>query len=284
MKKKANEYIKITVGMLLVAIGLYFFLMPKNLSVGGANGLAIVINHFIPNLSIGLLMIIINIFLFAIGFIFIGTNFGFKTIYASFGVSVLVLLFEKIFPMKKPLANDILIQLILGVIISAIGIGIVFNQNASTGGTDIIAKILNRFWGIDLGRGVLISDLSITLAAGFAYGLQIGLYSLLGVLLNGLVIDAAIESMNIRKQVVIVSNYSEVINDYIIKSLGKGATLYEAKGGFTGSDKEVLVTILSRKDFVLLKNLINSIDKNAFIIVHNVHEVIGEGFKDIENF
>ena len=133
MKKKANEYIKITVGMLLVAIGLYFFLMPKNLSVGGANGLAIVINHFIPNLSIGLLMIIINIFLFAIGFIFIGTNFGFKTIYASFGVSVLVLLFEKIFPMKKPLANDILIQLILGVIISAIGMGIVFNQNASTG-------------------------------------------------------------------------------------------------------------------------------------------------------
>ena len=209
MKKKANEYIKITVGMLLVAIGLYFFLMPKNLSVGGANGLAIVINHFIPNLSIGLLMIIINIFLFAIGFIFIGTNFGFKTIYASFGVSV--------FPMKKPLANDILIQLILGVIISAIGMGIVFNQNASTGGTDIIAKILNRFWGIDLGRGVLISDLSITLAAGFAYGLQIGLYSLLGVLLNGLVIDAAIESMNIRKQVVIVSNYSEVINDYRIK-------------------------------------------------------------------
>ncbi len=186
--------------------------------------------------------------------------------------------------MKKPLTNDILIQLILGVIISAIGMGIVFNQNASTGGTDIIAKILNRFWGIDLGRGVLISDLSITLAAGFAYGLQIGLYSLLGVLLNGLVIDAAIESMNIRKQVVIVSNYSEIINDYIIKSLGKGATLYEAKGGFTGSDKEVLVTILSRKDFVLLKNLINSIDKNAFIIVHNVHEVIGEGFKDIENF
>lgn len=281
MKGKIKEYILITIGMFMVAAGLYFFIMPENLAVGGANGLAIVLNYFFPVLSVGVLMILINILLFAIGFVFIGTSFGFKTIYASLGVSALVILFENIFPMEGPLVDDMLIQLVFGVFISAIGMGIVFDQNASTGGTDVIAKILNRFLGIELGKGVLLSDLCITLMAGFAYGLGTGMYSLLGVILNGFVVDATIEGMNMCKQVIIVSQYSENINDYITESLGKGATLYEAKGGFSREKKEVLVTVLNRKDFIALKNYINGVDKNAFITVNNVYEVMGEGFKKI---
>ncbi len=257
----------------MVAVGLFFFLMPENLAVGGANGLAIVLNYFFPQLSVGILMIIINILLFIIGFVFIGTNFGFRTIYASLGVSGIVVLFERLLPMHGPLVEDILLQLIFGIFISAIGMGIVFNQNASTGGTDVIAKILNSFLGIDLGKGVLLADFFITLMAGFIYGAELGMYSLLGVIVNGFVVDETIEGMNISKQVSIVSQHNEHINDYIIESLGKGVTLYSAKGGFSGEEKEVLVTVLNRKEFIELKRYIYSVDQEAFVTVSDVYDI-----------
>ncbi len=283
MNKMIKEYLLITIGMVMVAAGMYFFLMPSHLAIGGANGLAIVINHFIPKLSIGILMIIINIVLFIIGFSVIGSSFGFKTIYASFGVSGTVVLLEKNFPMVGPLIDDFLIQLFFGIFISAIGMGIVFNQNASTGGTDIFAKILNKFWGIELGKGVLLFDFFITLMAGFAFGPELGMYSLFGVIINGFVVDATIEGLNIYKQVNIVSECNEDIKDYIVLNLERGATLYEAKGAYTGNKKDVLVTIVDRKDFVKLKNYIHDIDANAFITVSNMNEVLGDGFKNIEN-
>jgi uncharacterized membrane-anchored protein YitT (DUF2179 family) len=281
VSKKIKDYIIITIGMFMVAAGLYFFLMPGNLAIGGANGLAIVLNHVFPFLSIGVFMIIINIVLFIVAFLVIGTSFGVKTIYASLGTSFLVLLFEKIIPIHAPLVEDIILQLSFGIFISAIGMGIVFNRNASTGGTDIIAKILNKFWGIDLGKAVLLSDFAITIGAGFAFGPELGMYSLLGVIVNGLVIDSTIEGINLSKQVSIVSERSEEIKKYIIKDLERGATLYYAEGAYTGNKKQVLVTVVDRKDFIRLKNYINDIDKNAFITVSNVYEVLGDGFKNI---
>ncbi|MBW4829388.1 MAG: YitT family protein [Clostridiaceae bacterium] len=268
--------------MLMVAIGLYFFFMPQKLAIGGANGLAIVVNHWIPFLSIGNLMIIINIVLFIVAFIFIGAGFGIKTIYTSLGTSVIVSLFENIIPMGGPLSDDIILQLVIGVFISAIGMAIVFNQNASTGGTDIIAKIINKFWGLELGRGVLLCDFSITLMAGIAFGPRLAMYSLLGVILNGLVIDSTIDGINLSKQVNIVSEYSDNIKDYIVKDLERGATLYSAKGAYTGNIKDVVVTVVDRKDFIKLKNHIKTIDENAFVTVSNVYEVLGDGFKSID--
>lgn len=282
MKGKIKEYVFITLGMIMVAAGLYFFLMPQKLAVGGANGLAIVINHWIPILSIGAIMIIINIVLFIIGFLIVGTSFGFKTIYASLGTSITISLFERIIPIQQPLVEDIIIQLIFGVFISAIGMGIVFNQNASTGGTDIIAKIINKFFGIELGKGVLISDFIIIIMAGFAFGPELGMYSLLGIILNGVVIDWTIEGISLCKEVNIVSEYSNDIKEYIVNDLERGATIYNAKGAYTGEKKNVVVTVIDRRDFIKLKSYIKGIDKDAFITVSNVYEVLGDGFKNIE--
>ena len=283
MKKNIQEFLLITLGMIMVAAGLYFFLMPSNLAIGGANGLAIVINHWIPSISIGALMIIINIVLFILSFLIIGTGFGIKTVYAGIGTSVIVSIFEKTIPMNSTLTDDVILQLFFGVFISALGMGIVFNQNASTGGTDIIAKILNKFFGIELGKGVMLSDLIIITGAGIAFGFELGMYSLLGAIINCIVIDSTIEGMNLSKAVSIVSNSSNEIKDYIVEELERGATIYQAKGAYTGEEKDVIMTVVDRKDFIKLKNYIKEVDKNAFVTVNNVYEVLGDGFMDISN-
>lgn len=282
MKKAVKEYVLITLGIFLVAIGIYYFLVPSDLAAGGVSGLAIVINKFFPAIPVGLLMLGMNIVLFIIAFIVIGSNFGAKTIYSSLGLSAMIWCLEKIYPISQPIVDDLLLQLLFGILISGIGMGIVFNQNASTGGTDIIAKIINKFFHIDIGKSLLLSDFLITLAAGLTFGPKIGMYALLGVVINGLVIDNVIQGLNVCKQVTIISEKSEEIKKYIIEELGRGVTIYDGRGAYTGEKKEVLMTIISRKEFIRLREYIKELDKRAFISVSNVHEVLGEGFTEIE--
>lgn len=282
MKKAVKEYILITLGIFLVAAGFYYFLVPNNLAAGGVSGLAIVINKFLPSVPVGLLMLIMNIILFIIAFIFIGSNFGAKTIYSSLGLSGAIWFLEKFYPIKNPITNDMLLNLIFGILIGGVGMGIVFNQNASTGGTDIIAKILNKFLHIDIGKALLLSDFFITLMAAFAFGAKVGMYALLGVIINGFVIDEVIQGITICKQVTIISTQGEKIKKYIMEELKRGVTLYEAKGGYTLEKKEVIMTIISRREFIKLREFIKEVDNRAFICVNNVHEVLGEGFKEID--
>lgn len=280
MKKKFREYIFITIGMIMVAAGIYFFLVPSNLATGGVSGLAIIISNFLPNIPVGLLMLILNIILFIIGFLIIGPSFGFKTIYASLGLSGFIWIFQKLIPISKPIANDLMIQLLFGVGISGLGMAVVFNQNASTGGTDIIAKIINKYFYVDMGKSLLMADFLITLMAGLTFGVQAGMYALLGVVLNGFVIDSFINGLNISKQVTIISSKGAEIKDFIISKLERGVTIYDAKGAYSGEPKEVLITIMNRSEFIKLKGFIKEIDKRAFITVSDVHEVLGEGFTE----
>ena len=282
MKKKIIEYIWITIGIFMVAAGITYFLAPGNLAAGGVSGLAIVIVKYFPSIPMGLLMLIMNIILFIIGFIVIGSNFGAKTIYTSLGLSGMIWLLEKVAPINRPLSNDTLVMLIFGILLSGVGMGIVFNQNASTGGTDIIAKIINKFFHIDIGKSLLMSDFVITLFAGLAFGAETGLYALLGVIMNGLVVDQVIQGISVCKQVTIISSQIDQIKAFIIDELGRGATIYTAMGAYTGEEKEILTTVVSRKEFIRLKGIIKEVDNRAFISVNNVHEVLGEGFKDIE--
>lgn len=281
MRKKFKEFLLINIGMIMVAAGMYFFLMPNNLATGGANGLAIVLNNFMPSIPVGVIMIIINIILFIVAFVFVGGGFGAKTIYASLGISFMVLIFEKTVMIKQSITGDLFLELIFGILISGAGMGIVFNQNASTGGTDIIAKILNKFFHIDLGKGVLLSDLSITLMAAFAFGPKLSLYAMLGVIINGFVIDGIIEGINMSKEVTIISEEYMKIKEFIITELDRGVTVYHGKGGFTEDDKNIIVVVIGRREFIRLKKYINEIDKNAFITVNNICEVFGYGFKSI---
>jgi len=281
MKKIIKEYILITVGIALVATGFYFFLVPNDLAVGGVSGLAIVINQYMPGLTIGAMMLVLNAILFVVGFMFIGSNFGVKTMYASFGLSGMIWILEKLCPMSGSITNDIFLELIFGILIGSVGMGMVFNQNASTGGTDIIAKMLNKYFHIDIGKSLLIADFFITILAGVAFGPKIGMYALLGVIINGFAVDAVIAGMNICKKVEVVSSKGEDIKRFIIEDLDRGATLYAARGAYTNDEKEIITTVLGKKQFIKLKNYIKEIDEKAFIITYNVHETLGEGFKDI---
>ncbi len=264
MKKEIKDYIIITFGLILIAIGIHFFLVPHNLAAGGLTGLAMVINHYIPNLSIGIIMLIGNIFFFVIGFIFIGKAFGTKTIYSSLMLSVIISILEKVAPISKTISQDILINLIFGILIGAIGMAIVFNRNASTGGTDIPAKILNKYAHLEIGKGLLIIDFSITLLAVIAFGATTGMYALLGV-----------------KRIEIMSCKTEDIRKFIIDELGRSATIYRAIGAYNLEKSDVLITVMGKKEFIKLRNFIKEVDPCAFIITHNVHEVLGEGFGNI---
>jgi uncharacterized membrane-anchored protein YitT (DUF2179 family) len=279
--KSLKEYVIITVGLALVAGGTYYFLMPDNLAAGGVTGIAMIINHYVPYMGVGQLMILLNIILFIVAFIFIGSGFGAKTIYSSLGLSGMIWILEKYFPISKPFTNDLLLSLLFGILIGGVGMGIVFNQNASTGGTDIIAKIINKFIHVDIGKALLMSDFTITLFAGVAFGAEKGMYALLGVIINGFIIDEVISGINICTQVTIISEEGEEIKKYIMENLERGVTIYEAKGAYTGDRREVLMTIISRREFIRLRDFIRDIDKNAFISISNVHEVLGEGFKDL---
>jgi len=281
MGKIIREYILITVGLVLLAAGIYFFLVPNDLAVGGVSGLAMIINWYMPGITIGLIMLVLNVILFIIGFIFIGSSFGVKTIYSSLGLSGMIWVFEKTCPLSGSITNDLFLDLIFGILIGAVGMGMVFNQNASTGGTDIIAKILNKYFHLDIGKALLLADFFITILAIIVFGPRIGMYALLGVIINGFTIDAVIAGMNICKKVEVVSSKGEDIKRFIIEDLDRGATLYSAKGAYTNDEKEIITSVLGKKQFIKLKNYIKEIDKKAFIITYNVHETLGEGFKDL---
>ncbi|KRQ87124.1 hypothetical protein ABG79_00922 [Caloramator mitchellensis] len=280
--KKIKEYILITIGLIFVAAGIVYFLVPNDLAAGGVSGLAMVINYYVPSLSVGTFMLIANLVLFIVAFLLIGPSFGAKTIYASLGLSGIIWIMEKFFPISQPLTNNLLLELIYGILISGAGMGIVFNQNASTGGTDIIAKILNKFFHFNIGKALLISDLVVTLGALVTFGAEKGMYALLGVIINGFVIDEVIQGINMVKEVKIISYRNEEIKKFIMDELGRGLTIYYAKGGFTNEEKEMLVVLLSRREFIRLREYIKEIDDRAFITVSNVHEVFGEGFKSFD--
>ncbi|MDP4145073.1 MAG: YitT family protein [Bacillota bacterium] len=278
--KKLKEYLLITIGFLIVALAIRFFLEPNKIAGGGVMGIAIILNDLIPSVSVGLLMLIMNVFLFVLALIVIGSKFGGKTIYSALGLSGSLWLMDK-YIVAGPITSNILLATIFGTFMSGIGMGIVFNQNASTGGTDIIAKILNKFVHIDIGKALLLVDFSITLFAGATLGADLGMFSLLSVIINGFIIDTVIDGLNVCKEVMIISSKNEMITDYIINKLGRGCTILAGKGGFTGKDTYILYSVLSRGEFVRLRDYIKQVDKNAFITVNEVREVLGEGFKNI---
>lgn len=279
-RRTLKEYAIITFGIILVAISVEYFFAPNELAAGGVTGLAIVINDFIPSLGVGTITLIVNVVLFCAAFIFIDGNFGGRTIYSSLMLSVVMWIIERWF---NPFAitEDLIIATIFGTLISAIGMALVFNANASTGGTDILAKIMNKFLHIDIGKSLLIVDFVITLAGAAVFGLDKGFYSMLSVIILGVLVDKLIEGFNVCKQVMIISNKPTEVNKFIVEELDRSCTFIRGIGGFTKEDNYIIYTVLNRNEFIKLKNHIRSVDPRAFITVGEVHEVLGEGFKDL---
>lgn len=277
MKFDFKRFIMINLGILIISFGLYFFLMPSSLATGGATGLAIVLNHIIP-IPMGIILGIINVFLFILAFSILGRDFGGYTLYASLSLSLIITLLETILPMNQPLTDDLFINLVFGVLIIGVGMGIVFNQNASTGGTDIIAKIINKYTHIDMGKSLLMSDFLISLFAALVFGARLGMYALLGTIINSLIIDKMIAGFNVKINMTIISNEFDSINKYIHEEIVRGTTIYHATGGYSNKDRKIINTIVSRSEYIKIRKFIKLVDSKAFVAISYISEVEGEGF------
>lgn len=278
MKFNFKRFIIINFGLLVMTIGLYFFLMPSNLAVGGATGLAMILSYLIPSIPMGVILGILNVILFITAFLVLGKEFGGYTVYASLALSGMIGLFELIYPMTAPFTDDLFINLIFGILITGVGMGFVFNQNASTGGTDIVAKIINKYTNVAIGKSLLMSDFFITLFAGFVFGARLGMYALLGIVINSFVIDKMISGFNVKINMMIISKELDLINDFILHSAGRGTTIYHATGGYSQDDKRIINTIVSRSEYIKIRDYIRTVDPKAFVSISHVTEVEGEGF------
>ncbi len=276
-----RDFLLLNLGLLIVALGVHFFKVPNHFAIGGTTGVSIIFSSLFPTLNVGHFMIIINAVLIIIGLIFLGKNFIAGTIYSSLMLSAFIWLLEFVIPVTEPLTNDKFLELCFAVILPAIGSGIVFNIGASTGGTDIVAMILSKHTSLEIGKALLLSDFLITLAAIFIYGIQTGLYCILGLLIKAFLLDNVIESINMRKLVTIVSKESKAIESFIMNQLHRGATISKACGAYTGQEKEVITTVLGRRQAVLLRNYIRTVDPEAFVTIVNSSETVGKGFRAV---
>ena len=265
-----------TFASIIVSAGVYFFMIPYNLTIGGTAGFSLA--KFMPGIPVGVFQLGINVILFILAFLLIGSEFGGLSIYATVVLSIALIVFEKLIPNVQPLVDTPFMSMIIGVGVTAIGIALTLNQNASTGGTDIVGKILNKYMHVDLSVGVFIADFSVVVMGYTAYGINAAMYALVGILFNAVVIDKVLTGYKTRIKVYINSRYWEGINEFIVHELVRGSTLYEVKGGYNKSERVMVETILTRPEYIKLMNFIREFDDTAFVNVATVNEVSGEGF------
>lgn len=276
--KKFKEYALITLGVAIVAIGLEYFFFPNDIAAGGVSGLALVLTDIL-NVEPSIITLILNIFLFGLAFVLIGGSFGGKSIYATVMLSLIMLIIEKVFKPQAVTDNLILVSM-FGSAVLAVGSTIVFNQDASTGGTSIIAKILEKYIHIGIGIGLIIADCTVGIFAIYVFGIEKGLFGLLSATLVGILVDKYITGFNSCKQVFIVTNKERLVVDYIMKDIDRGCTILNGRGAYTGADNSMIYTVLSRKQFILLRQFLKKENPEAFVTVNDSMEVLGKGFSD----
>ena len=277
MKKKVNlkEYAILIVGMFIVAASVYYVMMPGGFVLGSLSGLVIVLVNFIP-LSVSALTFILNAILLIIGFIFIGKEFGGKTIVASVLLPAYLAIFERVTPEVSSLTGDILTDMICFLLMLCFGQALLFSINASSGGLDIVAKLLNKYLYMELGKAVVIAGFVTAATSILVYDRKTLVVSILGTYLSGIVLDHFIDGFHMRKRVCIITPNYNMVQEYIVGELHRGVTLYSAYGGMNHEEKTEVVTILEKNEYGKLLAFIHENDPSAFLTVSTVGEVIGE--------
>jgi len=278
---KIKEYVLSTLGTLITAVGLVVFLIPNDIAAGGVSGLSIILHSFVP-IPVGVWMYILNGLLFLIAFLTIGFDFSAKTIYCTFVFNFFVDLFDRIIPLPKYTGDDLFLAVFFGTILTASGLAITFSQNASTGGTDILARILNKYFWISMGTGLLMVDVAIAVLAGLVFSARTGMYALLGVILNGIMVDFMMRGIEQSSEVIIISEKCDDIKDFVLNVLQRGATYIPAKGAYTGKERKILLVVVRRRELNELIRFIKKADPKAFVIIKEVRQALGEGFKELE--
>ena len=277
-KRFWKEFLWMNIATVMISVGVYCFKFPNNFSMGGVSGLSILLGKVFPVLSASSYNTIINVLFLILGFIMLDKSFGFRTVYCSLLSAGLIQVFSWVWPLTKPLTDQLMLELFFAVILPALGAAILFNIDASSGGTDIAAMILKKYTGLDVGTALLVSDVAIAAAALFVFDATAGLCSLLGLALKSVLVDAAIESLNRRKAFFVITSDPEHVCDYVTHTLVRGATVWTAQGAYTHDVHHVVLTVLSRGQAVALRRHLKQVDPHAFMIVANSSEIFGKGF------
>lgn len=274
-----REFGLLNLGTFLTAIGSYFFKFPNNFSTGGVTGLSVVLTHYFPGLSNGTVVSVINIALMVVGLILLGKEFGFKTFYVTIAFSAMLKLFETVTPLTQPLTDQPFMELLFGVFLPAWGSAMLFNIGSSTGGTDIIAMVVKKYFKCHIGKALLVVDFFITVMTFVAFGPTTGLFSILGLVMRSFAVDFFLEEMNTYKSFTIITDHAEEIYQYITQVLHRGATIYHAEGVFEHSNKTIILTAQSKQQGIKLQEQIKKADPHAFVLISNTSEIIGKGFR-----
>ncbi len=267
------EWTMITIGTLIVAAAVYFFLMPSQFSIGSISGLAVVLANFIP-FSVSEITMVLNVLLLILGFVLIGKEFSGKTVYTSIILPVFIGVFERFFPNFQPMTGDPFLEMICYIFVVSIGLAMLFNRNASSGGLDIISKILNKYFHMDLGKAMSLCGMCVAVSAIFVSDKKTLILSILGTYLNGIVLDHFIFGSNIKKRVCIISEKEQEIKDFILHELHSGATIYESIGAYQEIRRHEIITIVDKNEYGKLMNFLHKTDCKAFVTVYAVNSMI----------
>lgn len=282
-KTSLSNFLIMTVGVFLLTVGVYFFKIPNGFSTGGVSGIGTILGKVIPVEAItpGVLITVINIALLFVGLFAVGQEFGIKTVYCSLMFSGGTMLFEWLAPLDGPITEEPVLDLICAILLTAIGSALMFRVGASSGGTDIVAMILKKYTSLDIGKALLVTDFLIASSAFFVFGVQTGIFSLLGLFAKAFVVDGVIESIGTCKYFTIITTKKEEIGEYITRTIHHGFTELHGVGGFTGEDRAVLLTVCKRIEGAHLRRFCKEVDPHSFIIVSDTSEIIGKGFRAV---
>lgn len=278
MKKQINckevvwELFTLTAAVAIIAAAVYFFLVPSHASVSSISGLGIILTNFIP-LPLSVITMVLNVVLLIIGFITCGREFGTKTVYTSILLPVFIGIFERIFPNIGSLTKTQELDVLCYVLVVSVGLSILFNMNASSGGLDIVAKIMNKYLHIELGKAMSLAGMCVALSAALVYDKKTVVLSVLGTYFNGMVVDHFIFGQNLKRRVCIITKYEEELRDFILHELHSGATIYDAIGAYNLDKRHEIITIVDKNEYQKLMNYINNLDPKAFITVYTVADM-----------
>ena len=279
MNKKAvptaaavRELAILTGAVAIIAAAVYFFLVPSHASVSSISGLGIVLANFVP-LPLSAITMILNVVLLVIGFLTCGREFGAKTVYTSILLPAFIGLFERLFPNLGSLTDSQELDVLCYILVVSVGLSILFNRNASSGGLDIVAKIMNKYLHMDLGKAMSLSGMCVALSAALVYDKKTVVLSVLGTYFNGLVLDHFIFDQNIKRRVCIITGKEEELRRFIIEDLHSGATVYESYGAYNMQKRREIITIVDKAEYQKLMSYINREDPQAFITVYTVSDM-----------
>ena len=271
-RKILKEFLLITGGTVIAAAAIYFFMLPSHIAVGSGSALAMILSNYIP-LPVSALSLIINVILLILGFVLIGPEFGAKTIYTAILLPMILGVFEIVFPDFQSMTEEPFLDVICYILVVGIGMAILFSCNASSGGMDIVAKILNKYLKIDLGQAVSVSGMTVALLSALCYDKKTVVLSVLGTYFGGMVVDHFIFGLNLKRRVCIISPKVDEIVDYILYDLHSGATLNDIIGAYDKKQKREIITIVDKHEYKQLMDYLNKVDPKAFITVYAVSEI-----------